>query len=478
MDPIVTHLVGHEFRKLFVEFLGWDRAQGETAVTIDGIGFSFETIAHKRGFKIVHCRADRYTMFNRARLRALQRQLLRVAHEHIVIYSCDDPRKQVWQWAVRMPKGRHVRHREHPFFSPIPPEGLVTRLKGLRFTLAEEEEVTLVDALDRVRGALDTEAELDLFVTRPGYAEQSDRLARAMKGGGKEAFHAFVLFHRRLARWGAKRMQRWFGMDEDEAEQIGMVAVLRAAKRYRPELGYQFSTYATRAIYQQCERDGPVENLTIGMPTLVYWQHVRLARRLDCLDARSGPGSSSRCLGWMAQRDGRFGLRWEKVARALNVRSLSDRREAEYRSAHELVIPDKRRSTEIEHAIECLDAALDKLPPEDARIIRMRYGLDGTALTLEEVGKMLGLTRERIRQRQVKIERALRILLDLTLGEPFRSASASVDPAECTEPGTAGVFDGAADDGGSSTPDDLAATTFELRSPAHHAQGVLFTNAH
>jgi len=476
MDPIVAHLGAHEFQTLFVERLGWDRAHAKAASTADGINFSFETIAHKRGFKIVQCRADRYTMFNRRRLRALQRQLLRVAHEHIVIYSCDDPRKQVWQWAVRMPDGRRVRHREHPFFSSLPPESLVARLRGLRFLLDEEERVTLVDALDRVRGALDTHAELDLFVTRPGYAEQSDRLARAMRDGGTAAFHAFVLFHRRLAKWGSRRMQRRFGMDEEEAEQIGMIGVLRAAAKFKPELGYQFSTYATRAILQQCERDGPAERLTIGMPAIVYWLHVRLNRRLEGLDTRSRTGAASRCLRWMAQRDPRFGRRWETVARTLDVRSLSDQREPEYHAARQVVAPDERRSTWTEYAIECLHAALDSLAPDEAQILRLRYGFDGAALTLEAIGNLLGLTRERIRQRQARSEQTLRALLASKLGESLRAPAAYEEEDEEVTP----VADGgrSADVSGHTAAKNGSATaTFELRAPVHESQGALFAHA-
>jgi len=201
MDEFTSHLTCHDFRTLFVERLGWDHASGTIAAEADGLAYRFDIIAHKRGFQVIHCRADRYTLFNRRRLRSLQKQILRVAHEHIVIYSCEEPKKQVWQWAVHMPDGQRLRHREHPFFSSSPSDGLVTRLRSLRFTLAEEERVTLVDALDRVRRALDTRADLDLFVNKPRYAEKSDRLAMAMRAGGEPAHLRWTVsvYQRRLA---------------------------------------------------------------------------------------------------------------------------------------------------------------------------------------------------------------------------------------------------------------------------------------
>jgi hypothetical protein len=66
-----------------------------------------------------------------------------------------------------MPDGRKLRHREHPFFSGSPPTSLLSRLKVLRFSLDEEADVTLVDALQRVRTALDASPELNLFARRP-----------------------------------------------------------------------------------------------------------------------------------------------------------------------------------------------------------------------------------------------------------------------------------------------------------------------
>jgi len=485
MDTLTSHLITHDFRTLFIERLGWDRTRGATTATADGLDLSFEVIAHKRGFKVIHCVADRYTMFNRGRLRALQRQLLRVAHEHIVIYSCDDPRKQVWQWAVRMPDGRRLRHREHPFFSATPPESLVARLIGLRFALAEEDRVTLVDALDRVRSALDTQSEHDLFVRRPGISERSDRLALAMRDGGEEAFHAFVLFHRRLARWGTKRLQWWFGMEEDEAEQIGMVAVLRAAAQFKPELGYQFSTYATPAIQQQCERDGPAETLRIGMPAIVFWSHVRLVRRLESLEARSGPRAIRRYLDWMTRRDPRFGRNWARVARAINVQSLSDRGQPEYREARQIPASSECRSSWTESAIEGLRQVVDSLPPAEARIIRLRYGFDGEAMTLKEIGDLLGLTRERIRQRQVKSESAIRTILASMLGEPARTDDEDegqdnppVAPDDSTDREcVAGItVDFAAEHSVDSRGDD--SQRFELRATSQTSQGALFAHAH
>lgn len=486
MNELASHLAEHDFRTLFVERLGWDRAGHSLTAAAEDQFFRLEVIAHKRGFHVVLCIADRYTLFNRRRLRAIQRQLLKSAHEHILIYACEQPRKQVWQWALRLSDGQRLRHREHPFFSASPPAPLLARLAGLRFTLAEEERVTLIDALDRVRVALDTRAELDLFVNKPWYAEQSDRLAIAMRSGGLPAFHTFALFHRPLAKWGARRLHRWFGMDEEDAEQTGMTAVLRAAKGFKPELGFQFSTYATRAIHQHCHRTGPDEALLIRVPAAVYWPYSRIRRTAERLEARSGPGAGARFLDWISRRDSDFAWRWPRFRSATGVVSLSDRAGPYRREAYQLAAPDSDPCADLWQIAtsELIRFALESIQADDARIIRLRYGFDGDPQTLETIGQLYGVTKERIRQRQQRAERALRAVIRETLGEPpeppkadaelesasLRDTSDTEEPTEGEPPHINGALP-TTHHGGD------ASATFTLRPIIRAAQGELFAHA-
>lgn len=430
MDTLVAHLAAHQFKALFIERLGWDRAQGCLLVGVDGHEFRFETIAHKRGLAVMECRADRYTMFNRRRLRLLQKQILKQAHEHIVIYRCEDPRKQVWQWAVHLPDGRRLRHREHPFFSDSPPAALLQRLAQLRFTLQEEERVTLVDALARVRAALDTEADLNLFVRKPVYAEQSDQLAMAMREGGLAAFHEFVLFHRPLAKWATKRLRRWPGLDEEDAEQIGMLGVINAARKFKPELGYQFSTYATTAIKRRCHRHGPDEGMLIRVPAPVYWPNWNKQLASERLEVRRGPGRGRVFIDWLRARDAKFRYTWPRFHAVTRIESIDDRAGTARKGARQ--IPDSA-SGPCEQVLRAeqlsvIDRALASLPAGDARIIRLRYGLDEEAYTLEEVGSVFGVTKERIRQRQVKAEKQLATIISDLYDEVVQT-----DPDRCDD---------------------------------------------
>jgi RNA polymerase sigma factor (sigma-70 family) len=257
MESPAPFLGEHRFKAMFTNLLGWDHANNALKVSAAGRDFSFTSVAHKRGLQVLHASTENLVLINRGLLRNVQRLVAKTFHEHILIFSCENPRKQVWQWAIFLPDGRKVRHREHPFFSHLPPEPFLNRLGNLRFTLDEEENATLMDALDRVRRVLDTSADLNLFVKHPRYAERSAELFAAAKNGDVRALHRFLVFHLPLARKISTRLCRWFGMLPEDAEQIGFFGLMEAARRFRPELGCQFSTYATPWVKQVCQRYGP-----------------------------------------------------------------------------------------------------------------------------------------------------------------------------------------------------------------------------
>ena len=152
MGAADSYLRDHRFKALFTEVLGWEHSNGNIPVSVDGREFTFTSVAHKRGLHVLQAATDKLFLINRTLLRKVQRIVSQSYHEHILIYCCEQPRKQVWQWAIRMPDGRKLRHREHPFFPDSPPASFLSRISGLQFTLAEEENATLVEALSR--GAL------------------------------------------------------------------------------------------------------------------------------------------------------------------------------------------------------------------------------------------------------------------------------------------------------------------------------------
>lgn len=270
MPEICSHLESHEFRKLFLDEFGWDRAGGRESTAIGDREFVLDMVAQKRGFLVISCQVHRTVLVNRTLLRAMQAQVIRRHHEHIMVCFSVEPRKQVWQWAIHLPDGRKLRHREHPFFSDSAPDAFVERLQRLEFTFDEEEDATLTDAIARVRQALDNQSELELFAKYPRYAEESDRLATAMRNGVPGAFDEFVVFHQRLARRASRMIVRWVKIEPEDAEQIAMLGLMEAARRFDPQRGYQFSTLASYWIRNVCQRFGVYAGLPIRIPVHGY----------------------------------------------------------------------------------------------------------------------------------------------------------------------------------------------------------------
>ena len=413
MNRLAPYLAQHLFKDLFIQALGWDDASGTVELPLGGRAFSFSIVAQKRGLPVLHGTVDNFTLVNRARLRRLQRRLMSLVHEHIVIYSGDCPRRQVWQLAVRLNDDRRhrLRYREHPFFSERPPAGLLERLDGLRFMPCEEQEVTLSDVLGRICAALDGEADRKTFFVKSARRAQQemDLLARAVETDGAAELQEFILSHRQLVTWVAHRYRRLYGGSVEDAEQAGMLGLIYATFHYQPRRGFQFVTYATRCIQGFCKRDAMLWSCPIHIPNHVVWRCREFGRTLERVYAAGGPRTVNLYLADSAGCDARLAEEWPQYERAIGIRSLSQRHEPEYRESRNLPAPQpgplvalcgREQEPILRKAVR---KALGKLSKGDADAVRLRYGLiGGYEYSLDEIGSICGVTREAIRQRLVR----------------------------------------------------------------------------
>jgi RNA polymerase primary sigma factor len=201
----------------------------------------------------------------------------------------------------------------------------------------------------------------------------------------------------------------------EDAEQIGFFGLIEAARRFRPERGCQFSTYATPWIRQVCQRYGPPFALMIRMPDHAFWASFRLRLTLEELVGKIGASGVHDFVTQLDLHDPRAGRLLRDLGRVTEIKSLSDKKGPEYRKARQIPEPftdpiDELKDAEIARKVQ---AAISKLRTRDAKIIRLRYGFDGTpAQTLEAIGALFSITRERVRQIQAKAERRLRGYLE------------------------------------------------------------------
>ena len=194
------------------------------------------------------------------------------------------------------------------------------------------------------------------------------------------------------------------GMSTADLIQEANIGLMRAAERYDWRRGFRFSTYATWWIRQAASRALADQSRTVRMPVHLVDKLTAVRRIIADLELESGRRPTSE---QVSEKLG-FNIRSVKgmLAGLDEPPSLDDRDSTSYGAADRMQATDS--SDPFILAVErsrCLavEQVLNVLKPQQAEIIRLRFGIDKPQpLTLEEVGTIFGVTRERIRQIEAK----------------------------------------------------------------------------
>jgi RNA polymerase primary sigma factor len=184
--------------------------------------------------------------------------------------------------------------------------------------------------------------------------------------------------------------------------QEGNIGLIRAAKKFDYHRGHKFSTYATWWIRQAVTRAIADQGRTIRVPVHMGDQINKLIRTSHRLTQELGREPTVQELADALEVPLRKAEQMIKVAR--RPLSLETPTDDEADSVLGDFIEDVESPEPVEMVTsgmlrEQLNDILSSLPPREVRILQMRYGLvDGETYTLEEVGRKLGVTRERVRQ--------------------------------------------------------------------------------
>jgi len=194
--------------------------------------------------------------------------------------------------------------------------------------------------------------------------------------------------------------------------QEGNLGLMKAVEKYDVHRGFRFSTYATWWIRQTITRSIADQSRTIRLPVHMSDRIRQIYKATRELEQRLGRLPTPQELAI------ELGLDLQRVQWILKVSWLPLSLESPIGDDDEselgMFIEDKFSPTPIQTAYqsmlkEKIDEVLGTLSPREARVLRMRFGLDsGVPYTLEEVGEKFGLTRERIRQIEGKALRRLR----------------------------------------------------------------------
>jgi len=260
----------------------------------------------------------------------------------------------------------------------------------------EELDLTVEPSLDSLRLYLRSIGRVDLLT-----AHQEVELAKRIERGDMLAKRQMVEANLRLVVSIAKGYLGR-GLSFLDLIQEGSLGLIRAVEKFDYRRGYKFSTYATWWIRQAVTRAIADKARTIRIPVHMVEKLNRVAHVERQLVQRLGrepdPAEIAEELRWPVG-DVRDILRVAQLPVSLE-KPVGDEDESELGDfvADEAVLePFEEASEHLQK--EGVRRALDALPERERQVIELRYGLGGAEpLTLEEVGRSFGVTRERIRQ--------------------------------------------------------------------------------
>ena len=287
--------------------------------------------------------------------------------------------------------------------------------------LSEEEKEEIIEI---ITDDVDDEDEDDEFIGRSNKSASTaitpisrrdmmklsdltnEQIVEQFQIGNQNALAALVEKNQGLVRSRASYFFRSHGNDLDleDLVQSGMLGMIRAAEKFDLSLGYKFTTYAYKWIDKAIRKAINKEGHTIRIPAGKYLKLNKLKQIL-----KANPEASDEELYRILENEGIDKKQADDLflinRNQVNSTSLNINLDSEDSTGDELMDMVGDESTPVDMLIlekdmeNFLLKALDQLTDREKQIIIYRYGLDNEKpKTLEEIGKIYDLSRERIRQ--------------------------------------------------------------------------------
>ena len=465
---VQNYLHTMDFRRLFLEELGWDKAALSFGVTLiepgqRGLGrpdsaapyvpevlashtFTLNAVAQKRGMTVFVCPPLQDGTIPNAPMRfRLQHRVMKVARENILVFVDADNTRQVWQW-VRRGADVPVHVCEHLITPAADSKALAQRLMCIAIGIEEEEDghITLAEVLRRTYTAFYNRApskkrgpyrsirladfdfarfddglrswlEYVYSIPRLGRLEEQ-RLVRAAQSGDVTAMHRFLEANLYLVAeiaWKMTQFGQSYGDLLSDLMQEGYFGLLGSVKNFDPDLGYRFQSYAPLRIRNQIGRAMQDLSKTIRLPAHVHELLAKIrpqyASEADQQWQRLGrePTMHEVANGLSLTKGERKRLfLLVDQAQSLHTPELASslQRMVDVDATHCPFSTLSQRSNS-----EMLMTVLQILTPQEQEILISRYGLNGEEpCTLEELSRVRKSSRERLRQMEMKALHKLR----------------------------------------------------------------------
>lgn len=270
--------------------------------------------------------------------------------------------------------------------------------------LTREEEAELSKRIERGRWASEELANKSVS------AEKRKQLQYLIEDGWAAREHLILANMRLVFSVAKKYVGR--GLPLMDLVQEGHIGLMRAVKKFDYSRGYKFSTYATWWIRQAVSRSVADNGRTIRIPVHMMDQISKMLRHRQKLTQTLGRDPTPEELA--DSLDEKISkvmdmLRFAKLPISLEtpIGKEEDATFGEFVEDEESPAPEEEATETMLR--EQVRSVLHELPPREARVLRLRYGLSGERIhTLAEIGDKLNLSRERVRQIEARALRRLR----------------------------------------------------------------------
>ena len=251
---------------------------------------------------------------------------------------------------------------------------------------------------------------LQLFLNEAGRyrlltAAEEVELAKRIEHGDREAKDLMVNSNLRLVVSIAKKYQG-HGVSLLDLIQEGIIGLIRAVEKFDWRRGYKFSTYATWWIRQAVQRGVANKSRTIRIPVHIVEREQRIARAERELTLQLERSPTDEEVARKAKLSPRHVRETRAAARTVASldRPLGEDSDASFGDVVAADSTDLEEEVVVELGERALHAAVERLPEREKQVIKLRYGLDGDPdpKSLEQIGRELGITRERVRQIEIQ----------------------------------------------------------------------------